>query len=224
MDANDRTRELLLSTAERAIRYLEGLPSRSVAPTQEAVAALSALQVPMPEGPTSPESVLDVLDSLGSPATMAMAGPRFFGFVVGGSLPAALAANWMAGAWDQNSALANVTPTTALLEQIALEWLIDLFGLPSASAGTFVTGATMANFCGLAAARHAVLARAGWNVEADGLFGAPPITVIVGDEVHPSLTKALGLLGMGRNRVVRVPVDGQGRMRPEAVPKIAGPT
>ena len=224
MGANDRMRELLESTTECAIRYLEGLPSRSVAPTREAVAAIEALHVAMPDGPTSPESVMEMLDSLGSPATMAMAGPRFFGFVVGGSLPAALAAGWLAGAWDQNSALANVTPGTALLEQIALEWLIDLFGLPPGSAGTFVTGATMANFCGLAAARHAVLAQAGWNVEADGLFGAPPITVIVGDEAHPSVTKALGLLGMGRNRVVRVPVDAQGRMRPEALPLIDGQT
>ncbi|NQU26264.1 MAG: aspartate aminotransferase family protein [Candidatus Nealsonbacteria bacterium] len=224
MDANDRIRELLEGTAERAIRYLEGLSSRSVAPSPEAVAALNSLHGPMPDGPSSPESVLAALDTLGSPATMAMAGPRFFGFVVGGSLPAALAANWLAGAWDQNSALANVTPGTALLEQIALEWLIELFGLPPDSAGAFVTGATMANFCGLAAARHAVLARAGWNVEADGLFGAPPITVIVSDEAHPSVTKALGLLGMGRNRVVRVPVDEQGRMRGEALPPIAGPT
>ena len=220
--------ELLKSTAERAIRYLEGLSSRSVAPTQDAVEALKSFHTPMPDDPASPESVLEMLDTLGSPATMAMAGPRFFGFVVGGSLPAALAANWLTGAWDQNSALANVTPATALLEQVALEWLIDLFGLPSGSAGTFVTGATMANFCGLAAARHAVLAEAGWNVEADGLFGAPPITVIVGDEVHPSLTKALGLLGMGRNRVIRVPVDNQGRIRRDAfesiIARIKGPT
>ena len=225
--ATNPMRELLKNTAERAIRYLEGLPCRSVTPTQDAVEALGSLRTPMPDDPASPESVLELLDSIGSPATMAMAGPRFFGFVVGGSLPAALAANWLAGAWDQNSALANATPGTALLEQVALEWLVDLFGLPPGSAGTFVTGATMGNFCGLAAARHAVLTRVGWNVEADGLFGSPPITVIVGDEVHPSLTKSLGLLGMGRNRVVRVPVDGQGRMRRDAfepvIERVEGP-
>jgi len=203
---------------------LERLPSRSVAPTKESVAASKILDVPMPENPVTPESVLEALDTFGSPATMAMAGPRFFGFVVGGTLPAALAANWLAGAWDQNSALANVTPATALLERIALEWLIDILGLPKCAAGAFVTGATMGNFCALAAARHSVLTQVGWNVEAEGLFGAPPITIIVGDEVHPSLTKALGLLGMGRGRVVRVPVDGQGRILPKAVPKIAGPT
>ncbi len=223
MAENDPTPELLRTTTERAVRYLKGLPSRSVAPTREAVAALEALRVPMPDGPSSPESVLETLDTLGSPATMAMAGPRFFGFVVGGSLPVTLAANWLAGAWDQNSALATITPGTALLEQIALQWLVDLFGLPSGSAGAFVTGATMGNFCGLAAARHTVLAQAGWNVEADGLFQAPPITVIVGDEAHLSLTKALGLLGMGRNRVVRVPVDNQGRMRADALGPIARP-
>jgi len=117
-----------------------------------------------------------------------------------------------------------VTPATAHLEQVALQWLITLFGLPPSSGGAFVTGATLANFTALAAARHAVLERAGWSVEANGLFGAPPITVIVGEEVHPSLIKSLGLLGLGRNRVYRVPVDGQGRMRAEAIPPITGPT
>jgi glutamate/tyrosine decarboxylase-like PLP-dependent enzyme len=155
---------------------------------------------------------------------MGMAGRRFFGFVIGGSLPVSLAANWMAGAWDQNSALYQVTPATAHLEQVALQWLITLFGLPPSSGGAFVTGATLANFTALAAARHAVLERVGWNVEADGLFGAPPITVVVGEEVHPSLIKSLGLLGLGRSRVYRVPVDGQGRMHAEAIPPINGPT
>jgi glutamate/tyrosine decarboxylase-like PLP-dependent enzyme len=155
---------------------------------------------------------------------MAMAGPRFFGFVIGGALPVTVAANWMATAWDQNSALHKVTPATAALEQIALNWLIDLLALPPGSAGAFVTGATMANFTALAAARHALLARVGWNVEADGLFGAPPLTVVVGAEAHPTLLKALGLLGLGRNRVVRVPVDGQGRLRADAMPDLNSQT
>jgi glutamate/tyrosine decarboxylase-like PLP-dependent enzyme len=154
---------------------------------------------------------------------MATAGPRFFGFVIGGSLPAALAANWLAGAWDQNAGMYSVTPGVAHLEQVVLRWLNELLGLP-AVAGAFVTGATMANFTALAAARHSVLQRAGWNVEADGLFGAPPVTVIVGEEVHVTVLKALGMLGLGRNRVVRVPVDGQGRMRALALPRVAGPT
>src|SRR5436190_7137 len=154
---------------------------------------------------------------------MAMVGPRFFGFVIGGSLPVTLAANWLAGAWDQNTGLFTPTPATATLEQVALNWLLDLFKLPTNCGGAFVTGATMANFTALAAARHTLLARAGWNVEADGLFGAPPITVVVGSEAHPTLFKALGLLGLGRNRVVRLPVDKQGRLRPDVLPDLTGP-
>src|SRR6266480_3009442 len=165
-------RELLATTAERAARYLEDLETRCVAPSKDAIARLASLDIPLPNDPTSPEAVLQQLDELGSPATIAMAGPRFFGFVIGGSLPAALAANWLATTWDQNSAFSSVTPATAALEQIALGWLLDVLQLPPDTAGAFVTGATVANFTALAAARHGVLAKAGWNVEADGLFGA----------------------------------------------------
>jgi glutamate/tyrosine decarboxylase-like PLP-dependent enzyme len=210
--------------ADRAIRYLVGLPDRSVAPTPEAVEALGALDVPLPDQPTAPLSVLRLLDETASAATTAMAGPRFFGFVVGGSLPAALAANWLAGAWDQKSAFRSVAPATATLEEVSLRWLVDLFGLPAGTAAGFTTGATVANFTALAAARHAVLTRAGWDVEGDGLFGAPPVHVVVGDEVHPSLVKALGMIGLGRNRVIRVPVDDQGRMRTDEMPRLTGPT
>jgi glutamate/tyrosine decarboxylase-like PLP-dependent enzyme len=218
------TRNLLQSAAERAIRYLEGLASRPVAPEPRALARLPELDTAMPEAPADGQEVLELLDSVASPATMAMAGPRFFGFVIGGSLPAALAANWLAGAWDQNSALHNVTQATSVLESTSLRWILDLLGLPPASAGAFVTGATMANFTALAAARGAVLKKAGWNVEAQGLFGAPPLTVIVSEEAHPTLFKSIGLLGLGRSRLTRVPVDGQGRMRPSALPRLAGPT
>ena len=217
-------RRLLENSAQRAISYLEGLDSRGVAPSPEAVAKLAVLDQPLPEAPSEPEKALALLDEIGSPATMAMAGPRFFGFVIGGSLPVTLAANWLAGAWDQNTAYYNATPATVQFEQIALRWMLDLFHLPPECGGAFVTGATMANFSALAAARQAVLKRAGWNVEADGLFGAPPITVIVGAEAHPSLIKSLGLLGLGRNRTVKVPVDSQGRMRADALPSLSGPT
>ena len=217
-------RELLENTAQRAISYLESLNARGVAPAPEAVSKLATLDEPLTEDATPAEQVIKLLDEVCSPATMAMAGPRFFGFVIGGSLPAPLAANWLAGAWDQNTGLHNATPATAQLEQIALNWLLDLFGLPSECGGAFVTGATMANFSALAAARHALLERAGWNVEADGLFGAPPITVVVGEEAHPTLFKSLGLLGLGRNRVIRVPVDTQGRLQPDALPSFSGPT
>lgn len=217
-------RPLLEYAADRAAAYLESLDQRSVAPSAEAIGNLSQLERSMPSTAGDAMETLRILDEICSPATMAMAGPRFFGFVIGGSLPVTLAANWLAGAWDQNSAFHAVTPATAELEQIALDWLVSLFGLPAGTGGAFVTGATVANFCGLAAARHAVLARVGWDVEADGLFGAPPITVVVGEEVHASLIKALGMVGLGRNRVLKVPVDGQGRMRADAFPRLDGPS
>ena len=215
---------LLENAADRAIAYLATIGDRAVAPDADAVRRLAELDEPLPDTVTDAAETLRLLDEMGSPASMAMAGPRFFGFVIGGSLPVALGANWIAGAWDQNSALYRVTPGTAHLEDVALRWLVELFGLPPGTGGAFVTGATVANFTALAAARHAVMKQAGWNVEADGLFGAPPITVIVGDEAHPSLIKSLGLLGLGRQRVVRVPVDRQGRMRAAALPTLSGPT
>ncbi len=218
------TNDLLRDAAERAIRYLEGLDARGVAPTPAAISGLERFDEPLPAGPSDPAATLRLLDEVGSPATTAMAGARFFGFVIGGSLPVTLASNWLAGAWDQNTGLYRPTPGTAHLEQVALRWLLEILRLPPGCGAGFVTGATVANFTALAAARHAVLARGGWNVEADGLFGAPPITVVIGSEAHPSVTKSLGLLGLGRTRVVAVPVDGQGRLRAEAFPDVVGPT
>jgi glutamate/tyrosine decarboxylase-like PLP-dependent enzyme len=216
--------DLLRDAADRSIAYLESLAERRVSPSPEAVAALSALNIDLPQQPTDPRTVLQQLDEYGSPATMAMAGGRFFGFVIGGALPATVAASWLASAWDQNSGLYNSTPGTAVIEDIALRWLVDVLGLPAGTFGGFVTGTTVAHITALAAARHAVLEKVGWNVEADGLFGAPPITVITGTEAHPTLYKALGVVGLGRNRVVKVPVDSQGRMRADAMPRISGPT
>lgn len=221
MNSTDR---LLGDAATRATNYLNSLDTRNVAPTEAALARLDAFDEPLPEQPTSDATVLKQLDEIGSPATMAMAGPRFFGFVIGGSLPVTLAANWLAGAWDQNAAYYTSTPGAAHIEQVALRWLNELLGLPRETAGAFVTGATMANFSAIIAARHRVLQKEGWNVEAEGLFGAPPITVIVGSEAHPSLIKSLGLAGLGRSRVVTVPSDGQGRMRANEIPRISGPT
>jgi glutamate/tyrosine decarboxylase-like PLP-dependent enzyme len=215
---------LLHDTADRAVRYLESLEHRSVHASAAGLAGLARLQAPLPEGPRAPADVLAQLDEIGSPATMASAGGRYFGFVIGGSLPAALAANWLATAWDQNAGLRVESPIAAALEDVALGWLVDLLSLPPGTGGGFVTCATAANVAGLAAARHALLAREGWDVEARGLFGAPSITVVVGDEVHSSVLKALALLGFGRERVVRVPVDDRGRMRADAVPALAGPT
>ena len=151
------------------------------------------------------------------------AGGRYFGFVIGGSLPAALATNWLAGAWDQNAAIYVMSPVTARIEEIVMSWMAQLLGLPPGSGMGFVTGTTMANFSALAAARTALLTRAGWNVEEDGLFGAPPIRVIAGDEVHISVLKALSMLGLGRSRLTRVPADSQGRMRADALPALNDP-
>jgi glutamate/tyrosine decarboxylase-like PLP-dependent enzyme len=216
--------DLLREAAERGIRYREGLDEQRVAPTPEVVARLAELGGPLPDGPTAAVDVLRLLDEVGSPATVTMAGGRYFGFVNGSSLPVTLAANWLAGAWDQNVAFAVMSPVAVALEEVALRWLVELLGLPPETGAGFVTGATMANFAALAAARHALLEQAGWDVESDGLFGAPPLTVVVGEEVHASVVKALGLLGLGRRRVVTVPVDGQGRMRADAFPRLEGPS
>jgi glutamate/tyrosine decarboxylase-like PLP-dependent enzyme len=220
VSVSDARAALLKRAARAALDYLEGEDTRSVAPSPKAVAALSALRAPLPPGPTSAEAVLHLLDTYGSPATVAKTGGRFFGFVNGGCLPSALAAAWLVSTWDQNAAFFVQSPVAVTLEEVALEWVRQLLGLPEGTGGAVVTGATMANFSALAAARHALLAKAGWDVEADGLFGAPPITVVVSEEAHASVGKALGMLGMGRNRVVRVPVDGQGRMRADALPHL----
>ncbi len=212
--------DLLANAAARARRYLETAAQRNVFPTADALAGLHALDETLPTQPTDPAAVLAVLDEIGSPATTTSAGPRYFGFVTGGTLPAALAANWLASAWDNNGAFIVQSPINAKLETVALRWLIDLFGLPATTGGGFVTGATMANFTALAAARHVLLKRQGWDVEAQGLFGAPPLTVLVGEEVHVSALKALSMLGLGRERAVRVAVDHQGRMRPDALPPL----
>jgi glutamate/tyrosine decarboxylase-like PLP-dependent enzyme len=217
------TRELLEDAAGRGIRYLEELSARGVFPTASALQRLEKLGGPVPTEPRDPADVLALLDEVGSAATVATAGPRYFGFVTGGALPATVAANWLAGAWDQCAGLEVLSPVSAALEEIAIRWLVEILGLPAGTGGGFVTGATTANFSALAAARHAVLKSAGWDVEGNGLFGAPPIAVIVGEEVHVSLLKALAMLGLGRDRIVGVPVDGQGRMRADALPKIAGP-
>jgi glutamate/tyrosine decarboxylase-like PLP-dependent enzyme len=193
-------------------------------PTPEAIRRLDLLGGPLPETGTDPLEVLRQLDDLGSPAAVGSAAGRYFGFVIGSALPATLAANWMAGAWNQNAGLYTISPVAARIEQIALEWIRQLLELPPGSEGAFVTGATMANFAGLAAARHAVLRRVGWDAEEKGLAGAPPITVVVGEEVHASVLKTISMLGLGRGRAVRVPADAQGRIRPEELPPISGPT
>jgi len=210
----------LRQAAQSAVDYLESLDTRPVAPGPESVAAMRALCGPLPEGKTDPAEVVRLLSELGGPASMAISSGRFFGFVIGGCLPAAMAASWLVSTWDQNAGLWVATPVGAALEETAVEWTRELLGLPEGTAGGVVTGATLANFTALAAARHRLLERLGWDVEADGLFGAPELKVVVGDEAHPSLLKSLAILGLGKKRVVRVPVDRQGRMRADALPHL----
>ncbi len=215
---------LLQDAASRSLQYLGALGERAVTPSPAAVLALARLDEPLPQRSSDPAETLALLDELVSPATMGMAGPRFFGFVIGGALPVTVASNWLATAWDQNTVLQQATPGVSRLEIVALRWLLELLDLPRESAGAFVTGATMANMTALAAARHRLLADLGWTVESQGLFGAPPLTVMVGEEAHPTLFKSLALLGLGSERVRRIPVDAQGRMRLHALPDIDGPT
>jgi glutamate/tyrosine decarboxylase-like PLP-dependent enzyme len=214
---------LLQDGCRRALAYLGGLAERRVGPAAEAVAALGRLDFGLPGPGLDATEVLRLLDEFGSPATVASAGPRYFGFVTGGTLPVAQAAAWLGAAWDQNGALTVMSPAAALLNAVALRWVGELLALPAGTGGGFVSGATMANATCLAAGRDAVLARHGWDAAGQGLAGAPPVTVVVGAEVHATVRKALGLVGLGRDRAVVLPADGQGRIDPAALPPLSGP-
>ena len=212
--------EKLIDTfSEKAKQYLESISSREVYPSPEHIKNLKAFDIPLQNNPIEPLEVLNELDTYGSPATVASSGNRYFGFVIGGTLPAPLSANLLAGVWDQNAGMESSSPVSSFLESVCRKWLIDILKLPEETEVGFVTGATMANFTGLAAARHTLLKKLGWDVENEGLFNAPEIQVIVGEEVHVSVLKALSMLGLGRNRIIRVPVDSQGRMKSDAIPK-----
>jgi glutamate/tyrosine decarboxylase-like PLP-dependent enzyme len=213
---------LILDTAQRAARHLDSLAERPVQPSRDAVEKLrEALAIALPETGVAAAAVVAELDALGAAATVATPGPRYFGFVTGAALPASVAAGMLAVAWDQNAFSFTSSPAGALYEETALRWLAELLGLPATCGGALVTGATLANVTALAAARHALLARAGWNVESKGLFAAPEIPVYAGAEVHASVRKALGLVGLGRDRVQLLPVDEQGRIRCDALPRLA---
>jgi glutamate/tyrosine decarboxylase-like PLP-dependent enzyme len=213
--------ELLRRAAEAAREYAQTIGERRVAPAEKDRNGLTRFREPFPRAASDPLEILKLLHECGSPATVATTGGRYFGFVIGGTLPASLAANWLAGAWDQNAGLRVMSPVAAELEEVVLGWVCEALGLPEKCEGGLVTCATMANFTALVAARHALLVRAGWNVADDGMFGAPPIDVVVGDEVHASLLKALSLVGFGKKRLTRVEVDPQGRMRAEKLPQLS---
>jgi glutamate/tyrosine decarboxylase-like PLP-dependent enzyme len=212
---------LLGDAARRAQQYLAGLPDRAVTPDSTALAGLASFDEPLPDRSGDAAATLALLDEAGSPATMASAGGRYFGFVTGGALPAALAASWLASAWDQNAASPVMSPVAAQLHHVTTRWLVELLDLPAGTGAIFVTGSAMANTAALAAARDQQLACAGWDVQARGLFCAPELTVVIGEKAHATLVRALGLVGLGRERVIRVPADDQGRIRADLLPETA---
>ena len=214
---------LLRAAAEMALDYVSAIDERRVAPYPDAVAGLAAFDEPLPDSGADATETLQLLDQVGGPATMATTGPRYFGFVNGATYPVALGASWLVSAWDQNAALPIMSPVAAKLHDVTRGWLVDLLRLPADTGVAFVTGATVANASCLAAARDTLLAQLGWDAQADGLFGAPPFEVVIGQRAHSTLSKSLGLVGLGRNRVTVVPADDQGRMRADLLPDISGP-
>lgn len=209
--------------AKRAKCYLSQAANNPVYPDASSINGLKELDTPLQQMPMDAMEVLRILDEAGSPATVKNTGGRYYGFVTGGSLPAAMYAKLLATVWDQNAALRVMSPVASALEDITGKWLLQILGLPASYGYGFVTGDTMANFTALAAARHTLLKNEGWDVEAKGLFHSPEITVIVGEEVHVSVLKALSMLGLGRDRVIRVPADSQGRILAGKIPEVTGP-
>lgn len=208
---------LLRRTAELAIEFLASLDERPVAARADRRQLLAALGGPLPDDGAPALEVIEDLVAGADDGIVAIPGPRYFGFVIGGSLPAALAADWLTSTWDQNSGIYAAGPAASVVEEVVGDWLVDLLGLPAGTSVGLTTGCQMAHFACLAAARHAVLERFDWDVEAKGLFGAPEITVVVGAEAHATIPTALQFLGLGRTRVVEVACDEQGRMRLEAL-------
>ena len=214
----------LLNSAQRAAeRYLRTLDDRPVFPGPEALAALAAFDEPFPEESGDPAATVALLDEVGSPATVAQVGGRYFGFVDGGALPVGVAARWLADTWDQNTAHYVMSPVASRLEDVCERWVANLLKLPEGTAAGFVTGTTMANLSGLAAGRNELLRRKGWDVAEAGLYGAPPIPVVVGADAHAAVRKSLSLLGMGDRHTRVIPVDDQGRLDLEELPEFDAP-
>jgi glutamate/tyrosine decarboxylase-like PLP-dependent enzyme len=220
--------DVLRTAQELAADYLRGLRERHVGASADATAVAQRLRGGgLPESGEGPSAVIREMAEAVEPGLVASAGPRYYGFVIGGAVPASVGADWLASAWDQNGALHALSPAAAGAEQVAGEWMLDLLGLPANASFGLPTGAGLGNAVGLAAARHAVLAREGWDVEAKGLYGAPAIDIVVGDEAHATLSTALQYLGLGRDRVLRIPTDEQGRMQAESLARLLprrGPT
>jgi glutamate/tyrosine decarboxylase-like PLP-dependent enzyme len=208
---------LLERTAALAGEYLAGLPDRHVGAREDAATVAARLRVPLPAAGEEPLAVVERLARDVDPGLVASAGPRYFGFVIGGAAPASVAADWLTTAWDQNAALHAASPAAAAAEQVAGEWMKELLDIPAGASHGLPTGAGLGNTVGMAAARHALLARVGWDVEARGLYDAPQVEVLIGDEAHATVLTALQYVGFGRDRVTRVPADEQGRMRADTL-------
>ncbi len=204
---------LLGKTAAHAASYLSSVGERAVGARGSRAELLERFGGPLPEKPTDPDVIIDELVGAADRGLVASAGPRYFGFVVGGALPSAVSADWLTSAWDQNAGGYVLSPAAAVVEEVAAGWLVELLGLPESTSVGFTTGGTLANFICLAAARSRVLENVGWDVERNGLFGAPPVDVVVGADRHVSIELALRYLGLGSERVHVVPADDQGRMR-----------
>ncbi len=217
---SEAARDVLRRTAELAADYVESLDERPVFPSVDPAELRAALGGPLPEEPMPAEGVLDELVAAAEPGVVAMGSGRYFGFVIGGALPAALAADWLTSAWDQNAGLYVGGPSASVVEEVTREWLVELLGLPADAAIGFVTGTQMAHVTGLAAARWHVLDAVGWDVGARGLTGAPRVRVLVGDKRHVTVDRALRLLGLGAPEVVAA--DDQGRLVPDALREALG--
>ena len=216
--------QLLADVARRATEYLSAISDRRVAPDESAVQALGRFEERLPVTGCSPREVISLLDETGSPATVATAGPRYFGFVIGGSFPVAVASNWLATAWDQCAGLTAMSPTASKIEAVAARWICELLRLPEDTGVGFVTGSTAASTTALLAARRVLCSRVGWDVDRQGLFGAPKINVVGSDDLHASVAKALGMIGLGRDSMIRVPVDAQGRVDVDRIPALDAST
>jgi glutamate/tyrosine decarboxylase-like PLP-dependent enzyme len=208
---------LLDRTGDLAAEYLASLPDRHVGAREDASAVAARLRVPLPDAGEDPLAVVERLARDVDRGLVASAGPRYFGFVIGGALPASLAADWLTAAWDQNAAVHAASPAAAAAEQVAGEWMKELLDIPAEATHGLPTGAGLGNTVGMAAARHALLARVGWDVEGRGLYDAPHVEVLIGDEAHATVLTALQYLGFGRERMTRVAADEQGRMRGDAL-------
>lgn len=214
------SKQLFEQAKEYAFEYIDGVQERPVYPADEALTNLAIFDEPVPETPQDGAAILKQLHEFGAPATTAMTGGRYFGFVNGNVITTAAAAGWMAQVWDQNTALYVMSPIAGKLEQVAESWCADLLGLAPDTAMGLVGGTSVANMCGLAAGRHAILQKQGWDVNANGLFGAPRIRVIVNEQAHSSVWKGLALLGLGGQRVEKVPADDQGRIIVDQLPEL----